>query len=584
MQPALHEGDAQGPVAAGGFLHEEMPLEGQAQGGVGRRGLGVLGAEGGEVGPGGGVFVRTIEQQFRQHAVATDHGFGQRGVQHGGRGAVQAQRVAQVHDRRGEELHQMRPAARLGVDAVHAVRAPEAAAEDRHRRLRLRAARVFEWLAEQQPRLREREGRQLQRPQAHQIGTPPHVRQVVEMMAPGEDPAPVEWRRTGPVITHSLPLETCIPKAERKTAEVSWTRTLRQMAADLRKQERETQKRQKEQERRGKELEKLSELERAKLEVDAYGNQLEVLLSIHKEHGPVWDWITLAASLPPPCPCRLNTHELQAKQSAMVAPPQLKQAALDAVDGARAQDDQEYQEAVRVYETRLAEHRHTTRLAHRIVAGDVSAYTEAIEQLSPFAEIAHLGSSVHFTIHTPTHIECNLKVNGSSLIPAVTKSLTASGKVTVKPMPRARFHEIYQDHVCGCILRVAREVFALLPVKCVLITATVDTTDSATGQPVEQPVMSVAIPRATAASLDFGQLDPSDTLESLVHRGDFKATRKTEAFLRIVPLTLADLRTESENQRPFTALFAQAQQLRVDIQALAHVWTPDRPKSEEITA
>ena len=404
------------------------------------------------------------------------------------------------------------------------------------------------------------------------------------MMAPGEDPAHVEWRRTDPVITPLLRLKTCIPKPKRETAEVSWTRTLRQMAADLRKQQRETQKRQKEEERRGKELEKLTELERAKLEVDAYGNELEVLLSIHKEHGPVWDWKTLAASLPPPCPCRLNTHELQAKQSAMVAPPQLKQAALKAVVGARAQDEQERQEAVRVYETRLAEHRHTTRLAHRIVAGDVRAYTEAIEQLSPFAEIAQLGSSVHFTIRTPTHIECNLKVNGSNLIPAVTKSLTASGKVTVKPMPRSRFHEIYQDHVCGCILRVAREIFALLPVECVLITATVDTTASATGQPVEQPVMSVAIPRAAAANLDYGQLDPSDTLESFIHRGDFKATRKTEAFFRIVPLTLGDVLTESEKQSPFTALVAQARQLRVEIQALAHVWAPAPPKSEEITS
>ena len=569
-------------MAAGGFLHEEMPLEGQAQGVVGRRGLGVLGAEGGDIFPRGRVFVRTIEQQFRQHAVAAYDGFGQGGVQHGGRGAVQALRVAQVHHRRGEELHQMRPAARLGVDAVHAVRAPEAAAEDPHRRPRRRAARVLERLAEQQPRLRQREGRQLQRPQAHEIGTPPHVRQVVEMMAPGEDTAPVERRRTDPVITPSLRLKTCIPKTKRETAEVSWTRTLRQMAADLRKQERETQKRQKEQERRGKELEKLSELERAKLEVDAYENQLDVLLSIHKEHGPVWDWKTLAASLPPPCPGRLNTHELQAKQTALVAPPQLKQAALNAVDGARVQDEQEHQEAVRLYEAQLAEHRHTTRLAHRIVGGDVRAYTEAIEQLSPFAEIAQLGSSVHFTIHTPTHIECNLKVNGSKVIPAVTKALTGSGKVSAKPMPRARFHEIYQDHVCGCILRVAREIFALLPVECVLISATVDTTDSATGQPVEQPVMSVAIPRAAAANLDFGQLDPSDTLERFIHRGDFKATRKTEAFLGIVPLTLADVLTESEKQRPFTALFAQVRQLRVEIQALADAWAPAPPKSEEI--
>ena len=38
-------------------------------------------------------------------------------------------------------------------------------------------------------------------------------------------------------------------------------------------------------------------------------------------------------------------------------------------------------------------------------------------------------------------------------------------------MPKGRFHEIYQDYLCGCLLRVAREVFALFPVDTVLVTA-----------------------------------------------------------------------------------------------------------------
>lgn len=355
---------------------------------------------------------------------------------------------------------------------------------------------------------------------------------------------------------------------------MSWTRTLRQIEAAQRREQREAQRRQKALERKIKEREKLSELDQAKLEVEAYENQLEVLLSIHKEQGSVWDWKALAASLTPPCPRRLCTHDLQAKQAAMVAPPHLKETLLNAVASAGAKDEQEYQEAVQLYEAQLVEHKHTASLAHRIVSGNVQAYAEAIEQLSPFAEISQLGSSVHFTIHTPKLIECRLKVSGSHVIPAETKSLTASGKLSVKATPRARFHEVYQDYVCGCILRVAREIFALLPVDTVLVTATVDATDSATGQTAEQPVMSVVIPQAGLARLDFDRLDPSDTVESFFHRGDFKATRKTEAFQPIVPLTPADLLIESEKHRPFATVLTQAQQLRAEIQDLVKVWTP----------
>ena len=95
------------------------------------------------------------------------------------------------------------------------------------------------------------------------------------------------------------------------------------------------------------------------------------------------------------------------------------------------------------------------------------------------------------TVHDPKLIECELKVNGQDVIPADTKSLSAGGKLVVKAMPKARFHEIYQDYVCGCVLRLAREMFALLPVDNVILTATVDGTDSATGHVAELPVLSV---------------------------------------------------------------------------------------------
>ncbi len=329
------------------------------------------------------------------------------------------------------------------------------------------------------------------------------------------------------------------------------------------------------------ELEKLPEQEQAKLEVEAYENRLEVLLSIHREQGPVWDWRSLAASLPPPKPHRLSTREFAAKQTALVAVQNLHEGLSEAVADACASDEHDYQEAIRLYSAQLVEHKNAARLAHRIVRGDVDAYAEAIGELSPFAEISQMGSAVSFTIHTPKLIECVLKVNGSQVIPAETKSLTAAGKLAVKTTPRARFHEVYQDYVCGCILRVAREIFSLLPVEVVLVTATVDATDSAKGQTADQPVMSVVLPRPAMARLDFDRLDPSDTVETFFHRGDFKATRKSEAFVPIVPLNPADLLVETEKQRPFASLFAQAQQFRAEIQALAQTWTPAAPETEE---
>src|SRR5437773_6805419 len=79
-----------------------------------------------------------------------------------------------------------------------------------------------------------------------------------------------------------------------------------------RRLEREEKKRQKELERRLKEQAKLSALEQARLEVEAHENELEVLLSIHKERSAAVDWRALASGLPPHNPARLARHELAA--------------------------------------------------------------------------------------------------------------------------------------------------------------------------------------------------------------------------------------------------------------------------------
>jgi len=365
---------------------------------------------------------------------------------------------------------------------------------------------------------------------------------------------------------------------------MSWTRTLRQIEAAERREQRESQRRQKELARRIKEQEKLSELEQAKLEVEAYENQIEVLLSVYREQGPTWDWKALAASLPPPYPSRLCAREFEAKQRAMVAHPRQKEALLSAIAEACHHDEQEYQEAVKLHEAQLAEHRQTTQLAHRIVSGDAQAYAEALGQLSPFAEISQLGSSVHFTIHSPHLVECNVRVNGSQVIPSETKTLTASGKLSIKPTPRVRFHEIYQDYVCGCLLRVAREVFALLPADSVLVNASVEVLNPATGRVDEQPVLSVVVPRTALARWDFDRLDPSDTVETCFHRGDFKASRKSEAFQPIRPLSAGDISAQTQQQTPFAIVLAEAQQLRAEIQALELAWRPASPVLSEASA
>jgi hypothetical protein len=134
-------------------------------------------------------------------------------------------------------------------------------------------------------------------------------------------------------------------------------------------------------------------------------------------------------------------------------------------------------------------------------------------------------------------------------------------------MPKGLFHDIYLDYLCGCVLRVAREIFALLPVNTVLVTAAADSLDSRTGQMVEQTVLSVLIPRADVAALNFDRLVPSDAMDIFQCRGDFKASRKSEAFQPITPLTPADIAQTSGQELSFQSLLASVQKMRDELKS-----------------
>lgn len=347
----------------------------------------------------------------------------------------------------------------------------------------------------------------------------------------------------------------------------SWTPHTRAGAAYIRRIERDSIKRQRELEKQAKERAKLDAVEQARLEVAEFENRIEVLLSLHKECAEPTDWLAASLELPPAPPSRTRHHELRACQAMAVLPPLGRVGWEERIEAARLQDEHAFEATLQNHRQAHATWQKRVTLARRVRAGDPAAYAEAVNELSPLAEISHLGSSTEFSVHSSRLIECNLALNSSAVVPAETKTLTASQKVSVKTMPTARFHEIYQDYLCSCMLRVARELFALLPIDLLIVTARTAVLDTRTGHNGEHPVLSAAIPRDGLNGLNFDRIDPSDTIDSFPHRGDFKASRKAGAFLPIAPLGPADVSPASDSSLGLVEMLKRAVSLRAELAA-----------------
>ncbi|MEW5815791.1 MAG: hypothetical protein AB1798_10420 [Spirochaetota bacterium] len=328
---------------------------------------------------------------------------------------------------------------------------------------------------------------------------------------------------------------------------MGWRGTLRTIGAISRSIERDSRRRQREYAARQKQIRRLEELQQAEAKVEEYNNYVDLITSMHKECSEAIDWVKIRDLPEPQEPKRSDRNESQARKALDRYRPgfldrllrreaRKRQALSQAVHDGRLQDDKEYRAIRAEYIDKRKEWKYMHDVAIGILKGDVSAYLSAVREMDPFEEISNIGSAVSLSVLTPKTVAVALNVNTSKVIPKESKSLLKSGKLSVKEMPASRYWQLYQDHVCSGVLRVAREVFALLPVDKVAVDALCKMVNPKTGHLDDTVILSVLIPRATLAELDMDRLDPSDSMSNFLFRMKFK---KITGFEPVEPIDVS---------------------------------------------
>jgi len=290
--------------------------------------------------------------------------------------------------------------------------------------------------------------------------------------------------------------------------------------------------------------------DRDRYELDLHERQIRALTTIHLEGWSPWDWHKIAASPPPPQPVLQRAREIAATHALQSYKPgvldklmgaerrleELQQAVLSA----RAQDEQEYGAHYTAFLNEYDRWKWFQQVAKGVIAGDPQACQTVLDQLGPFQAFEHLGSSLNVCITRPWCLEAWLTAYNQSVLPFEALSLTPTGRLSRKEMPTQRYWSIYQDHVCSAALRIAREVFALLPIPVALVHVGYPYTNRQTGQPDRLPILSVAFDRETFSTLRLEAIDPSDSMANFEHRMEYK---RNTGFASIDLLTPDDLET-----------------------------------------
>ncbi|WP_042455502.1 DUF4236 domain-containing protein [Neobacillus dielmonensis] len=277
-----------------------------------------------------------------------------------------------------------------------------------------------------------------------------------------------------------------------------------------------------------REQQKLQELEYARLQVDLYENKLEQIRSIHHECDDPIDWREVLRRQPPFQHGQDGPNTQAARQQLESYQPGLMDRLFNRDEGKLRQLHEEVERAKEQDQQLLNGWSHMHSLAERVLNRDIDAYYQVIQEMAPLDDLVEFGSGFEFGTDNPYEIHVSFDVNPESVIPNKALSLTKTGKLSEKNLTKTAYYDIYQDYVCSCALRIARDMLALLPITHVYVHAYEDRLNPATGHIEKITILSVKYDRLTLSRLNFTQLDPSDALENFLHKMKFKKTQGFE--------------------------------------------------------
>lgn len=282
--------------------------------------------------------------------------------------------------------------------------------------------------------------------------------------------------------------------------------------------------------------------------VREWREHLRDLVSLHVNPNDDVNWQLLRDTPEPVAPMRRSRHEDAALAALDQIQPRFfdflsggfekrRQSLVDAVAEARARDGAEHQKSVDLFEREHADWQADRELATRLLAGEVSAERDIINTMTSWADEGLIGSRLEFRI-SDEFLHAIARVHSDEIVPTYRRKQLQSGKLSETKMPAGERNELYQDYVCSVALKVAGDLFSVLPRDEVFVTCAANMLDSTTGHMSDTPIVSVQFVRRTFNNLRLSAIDPSDSMSNFNH--NMKFTR-TKGFAPIEPLKpLAD--------------------------------------------
>lgn len=169
-----------------------------------------------------------------------------------------------------------------------------------------------------------------------------------------------------------------------------------------------------------------------------------------------------------------------------------------------------------------------------ILDGDLDAYTDLIQDVEFSSNL--IGFVPNFQLKTKSSdmMTIDFDINIEDVIPESYKTLTSTGRLSIKKYNKTSYYSLIQQYVCSFAFRIARNIFGLLPIKTTLINIQTNTLDTQTGNMVKNTILSVKMDRTIFQSLNMESIVPVDALNNFDHNIKFLKTKGFQPIEKIM--------------------------------------------------
>lgn len=269
---------------------------------------------------------------------------------------------------------------------------------------------------------------------------------------------------------------------------------------------------------------KIEQQQEYRMQVKQYRAYVEMLTSVHEEVSDKMNWNELAHSNPPFLLGEEDgPHVKELKRQINEFKPTWRDRFFNRVEARKKQLYDQIDHAQENDKALYISWEIQKETAQKVLNYDFDTWHNVIKEVNPFEDIQDLGSRIAFRFEYPNTVIAKLDIHNRSVVPVTVLSLTKTGKLSEKKMAKGKYLQLYQDYVCSCALRIAREFIHLLPVNEIIV----NVYDEAPAESAEDYgcILSVLFPREKVESIRFSNIDCSDTIEQFEHNMKFLKTK-----------------------------------------------------------